>query len=55
LTGTSTVVSYIESAAGVAAGGRTGVTAIVVGLLFILALFIAPVWERFRPRRPRRR
>jgi AGZA family xanthine/uracil permease-like MFS transporter len=43
LAGTSTVVSYIESAAGVAAGGRTGVTAIVTGLLFILALFIAPV------------
>jgi AGZA family xanthine/uracil permease-like MFS transporter len=41
--GTSTVVSYIESAAGVAAGGRTGVTAMVTGLLFILALFIAPV------------
>jgi AGZA family xanthine/uracil permease-like MFS transporter len=43
LTGTSTVVSYIESAAGVAVGGRTGVTAIVTGLLFVLALFIAPV------------
>ncbi len=43
LAGTSTVVSYIESAAGVVAGGRSGVTAIVVGLLFILALFIAPV------------
>ena len=43
LTGTSTVVSYIESAAGVAAGGRTGVTAIVTGILFLLALFIAPV------------
>ncbi|MBI3471679.1 MAG: NCS2 family permease, partial [Candidatus Solibacter usitatus] len=43
LTGTSTVVSYIESSAGVAAGGRTGVTAIVTGLLFILALFIAPL------------
>ena len=41
--GTSTVVSYIESAAGVAAGGRTGLTAIVSGLLFVLALFIAPV------------
>jgi AGZA family xanthine/uracil permease-like MFS transporter len=41
--GTSTVVSYIESAAGVAAGGRTGVTAIVTGLLFVLALFVAPV------------
>jgi AGZA family xanthine/uracil permease-like MFS transporter len=41
--GTSTVVSYIESAAGVAAGGRTGVTAIVTGTLFIVALFVAPV------------
>jgi AGZA family xanthine/uracil permease-like MFS transporter len=43
LTGTSTVVSYIESAAGVAAGGRSGVTSIVTGLLFIGALFLAPV------------
>ncbi len=43
LAGTSTVVSYIESAAGVVAGGRSGVTAIVTGLLFILALFLAPV------------
>jgi AGZA family xanthine/uracil permease-like MFS transporter len=42
LAGTSTVVSYIESAAGVAAGGRTGVTAIVTGMLFAVALFIAP-------------
>lgn len=43
LMGTSTVTSYIESGAGVAAGGRTGVTAIVTGLLFVLALFVAPV------------
>ncbi|HLX45558.1 MAG TPA: NCS2 family permease [Bryobacteraceae bacterium] len=43
LAGTSTVVSYIESAAGVVAGGRSGVTAIVTGILFVLALFIAPV------------
>ncbi len=43
LTGTSTVVSYIESSAGVAAGGRTGVTAIVTGLLFLVTLFIAPL------------
>src|SRR5713101_399719 len=43
LAGTSTVTSYIESAAGVAAGGRTGVTAIVTGLLFLLSIFIAPV------------
>ena len=43
LTGTSTVVSYIESAAGIAAGGRSGFTAVVVGLLFLLALFVTPV------------
>ena len=41
--GTSTVVSYIESAAGVTAGGRSGVTAIVTGLLFFVALFFAPL------------
>jgi AGZA family xanthine/uracil permease-like MFS transporter len=41
--GTSTVVSYIESAAGVAAGGRSGVTAIVAGLLFLIALLLAPL------------
>ncbi len=38
LVGTSTVVSYIESAAGVEAGGRSGVTAIVTGILFVLSL-----------------
>ena len=43
LAGTSTVVSYIESAAGVVAGGRSGVTAIVTGVLFLLALLVAPV------------
>jgi AGZA family xanthine/uracil permease-like MFS transporter len=43
LAGTSTVTSYIESASGVAAGGRTGVTAIVTGMLFFAALFVAPV------------
>jgi AGZA family xanthine/uracil permease-like MFS transporter len=43
LAGTSTVVSYVESTAGVAAGGRTGVTAIVTGLLFLGALFLAPL------------
>ena len=43
LVGTSTVVSYIESAAGVAAGGRTGIPAIVTGLLFVVALFVAPI------------
>jgi AGZA family xanthine/uracil permease-like MFS transporter len=43
LAGTSTVTSYIESASGVAVGGRTGVTAIVTGVLFLLAIFVAPV------------
>lgn len=43
MTGTSTVVSYVESAAGVAAGGRTGVTAIVTGVLFLGAIFVAPL------------
>ena len=43
LLGTSTVTSYIESSAGVAAGGRTGVTAIVTGILFFLSLFVAPI------------
>ena len=43
LLGTTTVVSYVESASGVAAGGRTGVTAIVTGVLFIAALFAAPL------------
>jgi AGZA family xanthine/uracil permease-like MFS transporter len=43
LTGTSPVVCYIESAAGVSAGGRTGVTAIVAGLLFLVALVAAPL------------
>lgn len=41
--GTSSVTSYVESTAGVAAGGRTGLTAVVVGLLFLLALFFAPL------------
>ncbi|MFV0595135.1 NCS2 family permease [Shewanella sp.] len=41
--GTSTTTSYIESTAGVSAGGRTGLTAVVVGLLFILALFLSPL------------
>jgi AGZA family xanthine/uracil permease-like MFS transporter len=43
LAGTSTVTSYVESAAGVAMGGRSGVTAIVTGLLFLVTLFIAPL------------
>ncbi len=42
LAGTSTVTSYVESTAGVAAGGRSGVTAIVTGLLFLGAIAVAP-------------
>jgi len=42
LAGTSTVTSYVESTAGVAAGGRSGITAIVAGLLFVVALVAAP-------------
>ncbi len=41
--GTSTVTSFIESAAGVEQGGRTGLTGIVVAILFLLALFFSPV------------
>jgi adenine/guanine/hypoxanthine permease len=43
LMGTSTVTSYIESAAGVSEGGRTGLTAVVVGILFLVALAFAPL------------
>ena len=43
LLGTSNTTSYIESVAGVAAGGRTGLTAVVVGILFLFALFFAPL------------
>jgi len=42
MAGTSTVTSYVESAAGVQAGGRTGLTAVVTGLLFLVAMFAAP-------------
>lgn len=41
--GTSTTTSYIESLSGIRAGGRTGLTAVVVALLFVLALFLAPL------------
>src|SRR3984957_4939049 len=43
LAGTSPVTSYVESAAGVAVGGRTGLTSVVVGLLFLCTLFFAPL------------
>jgi AGZA family xanthine/uracil permease-like MFS transporter len=41
--GSSTVTSYIESASGVREGGRTGLTAVTVGILFVLALILAPI------------
>ncbi len=43
LLGTSTTTSYVESAAGVSAGGRTGLTAVVVAVLFLLSLFFSPL------------
>ena len=41
--GTSTTTTYVESASGVAVGGRTGLTAITTGVLFLLALFFSPL------------
>lgn len=43
--GTSPVTSYVESAAGVSAGGRTGLTAVVVALCFLLSLFLTPLMK----------
>lgn len=43
LTGTSTVTTFVESASGVAAGGRTGLTALTTGVLFLASMFIAPI------------
>ena len=43
LFGTSNTTTYVESAAGIGAGGRTGLTSVVTALLFILAIFLAPV------------
>ena len=42
--GTSTVTTFVESASGVAAGGRTGLTAMVTGLLFLLSMLFAPLF-----------
>ncbi|WP_293687287.1 NCS2 family permease [uncultured Phascolarctobacterium sp.] len=44
LLGTSTVTTFVESSAGVAAGGRTGLTSITVAVLFFLSLFFAPIF-----------
>lgn len=42
--GTSTVTTYVESSAGVVAGGRTGLTAVTTSVLFLLSLFLAPIF-----------
>jgi AGZA family xanthine/uracil permease-like MFS transporter len=42
--GTSTITTYVESASGIAEGGRSGVTSLVTGLLFLAALFFAPIF-----------
>ena len=42
-TGTSTVTTFVESASGVEAGGRTGLTALTTGILFLACIFIAPI------------
>jgi AGZA family xanthine/uracil permease-like MFS transporter len=49
LAGTSTTTSYIESAAGIRAGGRTGLTAVVVGVLFLACLFFSPLATSIPP------
>ena len=49
LLGTSTTTSYIESTTGISVGGRTGLTSIVVGLLFLATLFVAPVIRAIPP------
>lgn len=42
--GTSTVTTYVESSAGVAAGARTGLSAVFTGILFLLAMFLSPIF-----------
>ena len=44
--GTSTTTTFVESSAGVGAGARTGLASIVTGLLFLLAIFFAPIFTR---------
>jgi AGZA family xanthine/uracil permease-like MFS transporter len=49
LLGTSTVTTYVESSAGVSVGGRTGLTALIVALCFVLVLFLSPVFLMIPP------
>ena len=55
LAGTSSVTAYIESSSGVAVGGRTGLTAVVTGLLFLLVIFLSPLAGMVPAYRRRRR
>jgi AGZA family xanthine/uracil permease-like MFS transporter len=54
LLGCSSVTTYVESAAGVAEGGQTGLTSVITGFLFLLAVFFTPSWPLF-PVMPRLR
>ena len=45
--GTTTVTSYVESGAGVKAGGKTGMTSLVIGLLFLACIFFCPISNQF--------
>ncbi|KAJ2463904.1 hypothetical protein EV174_006888, partial [Coemansia sp. RSA 2320] len=47
--GSSPVTAFIESGAGIAEGGRTGITTVVTGLMFFVALFFAPIFASFPP------
>ncbi len=47
--GTSTITSYVESLAGIQVGARTGLSALVVAALFVLAMFLAPWWDWWPP------
>ncbi|KAJ4973981.1 hypothetical protein NE237_007155 [Protea cynaroides] len=47
--GTSTVATYVESSAGIREGGRTGLTAVIVGIFFFLSLFFAPLFSSVPP------
>ncbi|AWO00746.1 guanine permease [Chitinophaga alhagiae] len=49
LLGTSVVTAYVESASGIASGGRTGLTAVTVAVMFLLALFFAPLFAMIPP------
>ena len=44
LLGSSTITTYVESASGVAEGGKSGLTSFFVGLMFILSIFLAPIF-----------